>query len=628
MTGRKPSPNTKPVSSSEERAARALRRHSSVVGTPQIPTPTFTPAVEPVSETEGHDDHNSPDSVFETPTPQSVVVPLPPSPTPSSHSDSSDDMSPNLSGTGFADMGTAKTGCQLLVAHPKLEALEEYFDYSTINHDERSITDDAVKKKDFVRGFMKWNNLRDIIAEIEPDLEDKPWIEKHPDQPESSKDYICHPFFDEIRNHILGSDWARLHDLKRDGYVMQHEPRGFSKLCTLMESHNRSLRGTQFHKPDEVLQALIIQKLPEKFRADLVDCEVSEQLPYAEWKKVCQGVERRRPPGGPSYTAEQKKFQKKFDGQGATRDNQYPPRTNSFQSIPDSHKFPKLSSSQRSLLMSVEGCFRCYTLYAGHIGDQCPTKKPPVLSVPYRPLTDADISFAKKCHGHSPNNSIPYELVLKQNPIAQTSLRPVAAVQSRLPLTDVPDFGQPASAPGSFNIQPHGIHTIYGAHPIIHATSGSGVFGGALDRGFDYDSVSRPVRHPVAAMVPSRRPEREYYDDDDTPGHKLVSPSFGRNTRRRDSSSGESFRRLSKSRSRRRSRSHSRSRSRSRGRSSERGRSSDNDRVRRTNAQYEDNTSGREADLRKQLQDRDDDPAACSPKPARKHVRARSAPSA
>ncbi|KAE9405907.1 hypothetical protein BT96DRAFT_934639, partial [Gymnopus androsaceus JB14] len=493
MTGRKPSPSAKPVSSSsEERTARALRRHSSVTDTPRIPTSTFTPAVEPVNETEGLDDHNSPDPISETPTPNSVIVSLPRSRSNSSHSTSSDDMSPNLSGTGFVDMGSTKTGCQLLVAHPTLEALEEYFDYSTISHDERSITDEAVKKKEFVRGFMKWNNLH------------KPWIEKHPDQPESSKDYLSRPFFDEIRNHILGSDWARLHDLKRDGFVMLHDARGFSKLCTLMESHNRSLRGTQFHKPDEVLQALIIQKLPEKFRADLVDCEVSEQLPYVEWKKECQGVERRRPPGGPSYASEQKKYPKKVDSQVATRDNQYPPRSHPTHSIPDSHKFPKLSTVQRSLLMSVQGCFRCYTLYAGHIGDQCPTKKPPILSVPYRPLTDADISFAKKCHEHSPNNSIPYELILKQNTNTQTSLRPVAAVQARLPLTEIPDFSQPASAPGSFNIQPHGVHAIYGARPIVHSASGSGVYGNSLDRGFDYDSVSGPVRRPVAAMVPSR----------------------------------------------------------------------------------------------------------------------------
>ncbi|KAE9384880.1 hypothetical protein BT96DRAFT_1007629 [Gymnopus androsaceus JB14] len=499
-------------------------------------------------------------------TPESAIVPLPPLPTPSSHSDSSGDMSSNLSGTGFVNMGSTKTGCQLLVAHPTLEALKEYFDYSTINHDECSITDDTVKKKDFIR--------------------DKPWIEKHPDQPKSSKDYICCPFFDKICNHVLGSDWAHLHDLKRDGYVMRHEPRGFLKLCTLMESHNRSLRGTQFHKPDEVLQVLIIQKLPEKSRADLVDCKVSEQLPYAEWKKECQGVERHCPPGGPSYATEQKKVQKKFDGHGATCNNQYLPHTNSFQSIPDLHKFPKLSLLQCSLLMSIEGCFQCYTLYAGHIGGQCPTKKPPVLSVPYRPLMDADISFAKKCHDHSPNNSIPYELVLKQNPIAQTSLHPVATVQSRLPLTNVPDFGQPASAPGLFNIQPHGIHAIYSSRPIIHATSGSGIYGGALDHGFNYNSVSRPVRRPVAAMVPSRHPEYVTLVDVIAPLRDLLDVSLS---------------------------------------------------LVCTIALilalvhvvvlWKENTSSREADLHKQLRDHKDDPAARSPKPARKHVCARSAPS-
>ncbi|KAE9387966.1 hypothetical protein BT96DRAFT_981205 [Gymnopus androsaceus JB14] len=150
MTGRKPSPSTKPISSSKERATCALRLHSLVVGTPQIQTPTFTPAVESVSKAEGHNDHNSPNSISKTPTPNSAIVSLPPSHSHSSHSTSSNDMSPNLSGTGFVNMGSTKTGCQLLVAHLMLKALEEYWDYLTINHNERSITDDAVKKKEFI----------------------------------------------------------------------------------------------------------------------------------------------------------------------------------------------------------------------------------------------------------------------------------------------------------------------------------------------------------------------------------------------------------------------------------------------------------------------------------------------
>ncbi|KAE9396005.1 hypothetical protein BT96DRAFT_922460 [Gymnopus androsaceus JB14] len=91
-----------------------------------------------------------------------------------------------------------------------------------------------------------------------------------------------------------------------------------------------------------------------------------------------------------------------------------------------------------------------------------------------------------------------------------------------------------------------------------------------------------------------------------------------------------SFRRHSKSRSRRRSRSRSRSRSHSRGRSSERGRSSDEEGSRRRNTRDDENPSVREGDLRKQLRGRDDNaPAHGSvPTDARKHVHARSAPSA
>ncbi|KAE9405906.1 hypothetical protein BT96DRAFT_915854 [Gymnopus androsaceus JB14] len=87
-----------------------------------------------------------------------------------------------------------------------------------------------------------------------------------------------------------------------------------------------------------------------------------------------------------------------------------------------------------------------------------------------------------------------------------------------------------------------------------------------------------------------------------------------------------SFRRHSKSRSRRRSR----SRSRSRGRSSEGGHSSDEEGSRRRDTRDDENPSVREVDLRKQLRGRDNNAPdhGSVPADARRHVRARSAPSA
>ncbi|KAE9406017.1 hypothetical protein BT96DRAFT_1059413 [Gymnopus androsaceus JB14] len=189
-------------------------------------------------------------------------------------------ISPNLSGSGLVGMESSKPGCQLQIAHPDLYALEELWTYMTINLEDHKITNELEKKQE----QSAW------------ELYEK-WIVKHPDFPDSKTEFLERPFFDAIRDQILGLDWACLHDELKKGYRMLPNAKGFSNLCTLMESHSRMLRDTQYHKDDEVLKVLVGRKLPPRFRADLRDCEVAENLPYAEWKKQSRTVERRRPPG-------------------------------------------------------------------------------------------------------------------------------------------------------------------------------------------------------------------------------------------------------------------------------------------------------------------------------------------
>ncbi|KAJ3750031.1 hypothetical protein DFH05DRAFT_1518164 [Lentinula detonsa] len=76
------------------------------------------------------------------------------------------DMLRNISGSGWVDMGTVKTGCQLLIPNPTLDALEELWGYVITNLEDRQISDESTKKKEFLRCFAKWGNLKDTIAEI------------------------------------------------------------------------------------------------------------------------------------------------------------------------------------------------------------------------------------------------------------------------------------------------------------------------------------------------------------------------------------------------------------------------------------------------------------------------------
>ncbi|KAE9385822.1 hypothetical protein BT96DRAFT_1026458 [Gymnopus androsaceus JB14] len=331
------------------------------------PTSSFVPDIPPVIESNNDSNSNSPDLLSENSTPASVVISLPsliPLPTcPRSTYLSSDDMSPNTSGSRWVDMGSKKDGCQLLISHPGLEALEKLWSYVTLNLDLCSIMDEPTMNE-LVRCFIKWNNLYRLITGLGAER----------------------PFFDTIRDAILGLDWARIHDTKKDSYEMKAVAQGFIKFCTWMEDHNCSLRGTQYHKSDEVL------KYQNYF--------------YAQWKEKCMAVEKRRPPG-PIL-------------------------------IPPQQTSSNPSRNKKN---------GCYDLYAGHRGDKCPTNGPSPLTVPFRPLTDDDVRLAKKLHHAEPSKAIPYNFLLKQ--VSNQTSQHVAAVQPRERMITMPDFDQPASAPNN-----------------------------------------------------------------------------------------------------------------------------------------------------------------------------------
>ncbi|KAJ3732409.1 hypothetical protein DFJ43DRAFT_1154419 [Lentinula guzmanii] len=506
-------PYKPPSTSSLDRAERARRR--SVVQAVAVPFPVSTlsslsPPLQPIPEVADLPVDPSPITTEHESLPVSRV----PSPA-SSISSTLSDMARNISGSGWVDMGTLKSGCQLLTPNPTLDALEELWGYVITNLDDRDITEEAAKKKEFLRCFAKWGELKDSLAEISLALVGKSWIElsASSDDPD---DFACRPFFDTIRDKLLGKDWARIYDLRRDRYHMLADPLGFSKLVTLMETHNRRLRGTMYHRSNEVLQTLIMQKLPEKFRADLRDCKVSEQLPYAEWKIACKDVEERRPPMSATYAYAARRPDSKSDKftQSSTPTNQ---NTSSGSmpsySMPRSHRFPNLQVDQKKILSRLEGCFRCYNLFAGHLSNNCSNAGPPTLSVPYRPLNDADIALATKIHNAAPDNSIPYELILKRNVVTTPHPKPVAAIQDRIALTEIPNLDLDQPEP-TFDVQRRDVAAVFGSHEVVHFASGSEIYGTALGRGFDYDEpAAAPIRMPVATLVPARRSIRDARDD-------------------------------------------------------------------------------------------------------------------
>ncbi|KAE9398420.1 hypothetical protein BT96DRAFT_940195 [Gymnopus androsaceus JB14] len=417
----------------------------------------------------------SPSLISGTPTPVTAVVPLPPSPTLSNTSSiSNDDISPNPNGNNTIDMGGHKSGCLLLIPHPMLDNLEELWTYAVLNYTKRKMTDEDEMKREFVACFMKFSNLRDIIDGLGPRLHLLKWVEPNPAYP--------------------------------------------------------NVPGMQFHKSDAEIKLLILQKITPRFRDDLCHCQVEESLPYDKWKEKCLVVKERHPPSPPAYS---NYFKHNDVGCGKKDDQQVviPSLSAPNHGPADAYSFPKLGpggpDTQCAPLMGTEASFHCYNLFTGHQSGHCPTKGPPCLMVPYHPFTNADVMLAKLIHAKKPNNFIPYKFILKQNPASQNLQRCVTAVRPREALTKMPDLSDPASAPSSFTIQPHGIHAVYGSHPIVHSSSGAAVYSNALEHGFNYKSASCPVRHPVAALVPAWRNACEYYIDKQGSSHNLVSPSHG-----------------------------------------------------------------------------------------------------
>ncbi|KAJ3784436.1 hypothetical protein GGU10DRAFT_388286 [Lentinula aff. detonsa] len=110
------------------------------------------------------------------------------------------------------------------------------------------------------------------------------------------------------------------------------------------------------------------------------------------------------------------------------------------------------------------------------------------------------------------------------NPIAESPSEPNSGLETD---TD-------ASAPDT-SVQSHDVAAFYGPREVLHVSTGAGVYGSALGRGFDYnESISAPVTKPVATLVPSRRSVNDYRDDNGIRGRSPYSPTQGRNTRRRE----------------------------------------------------------------------------------------------
>lgn len=135
-------------------------------------------------------------------------------------------------------MGSSKSGCILLISTPTLEILEELWDYVLMNLDLRKITDSATQKNEFVRCFIKWTHLRGQIAELGPELYKKAWIIPHANYPDVPGEFQERPFYDTIRDALLGADWACQYDLNRDNATMRANSRGFSSFASWMEAHN------------------------------------------------------------------------------------------------------------------------------------------------------------------------------------------------------------------------------------------------------------------------------------------------------------------------------------------------------------------------------------------------------
>jgi hypothetical protein len=202
-------------------------------------------------------------------------------------------------------------------------------------------------------------------------------------------------FMAEIREGYLDRDWED--STRRELQAMFQNNSSFRDFAVRVQGKNSLLLGTDSHLSDDKLrhriEAGINDRLSKRCKAEKVNKVIDFKEWLAEVKRVDDGLQddRREWEAMARNTREASRKNNVFAEPSRRYNTQpQPPSNNATIRI----LLPKLTDSERTLLSSNEGCFKCRTFFADHRSANCKSDFP--NPVGYKTLTQVDVDRARK----------------------------------------------------------------------------------------------------------------------------------------------------------------------------------------------------------------------------------------
>ncbi|THU96566.1 hypothetical protein K435DRAFT_858433 [Dendrothele bispora CBS 962.96] len=346
-------------------------------------------------------------------------------------------------------------------------------------------------------------------------------------------------FENAMLEHLVGTTWLKtVRLLILDACQDSFDDGAFSVMYESLVSYNNLLKSVGKQIDDSLFQASMRSALNSDFEVFLesegVDLTTKDLTAWVTLLKEKDAHFRKYQRPELARLARLEELEKKRIGDSNSRRSANTPLSNILNTAPSSsrsnsysssannnnnpHRFPRLSEldpKQRDFYNLLEMCFKCRTLFAGHHVNACniPT---PVLEVPFRPLDDSNVAYAKKFHDKY-KRPITYNAIIKRVRSAP-AIAAVAPAPPPLAVDDLDAFVEKSSLASN-------IAAVWGDIPVSSMQSDSEL----------YSSRSR-LRSP--APITGRRRRSNSSDLGDY--HRDPSP-MARSPRRRCTGSSGSF---------------------------------------------------------------------------------------
>ncbi|KAF9495683.1 hypothetical protein BDN71DRAFT_1390877, partial [Pleurotus eryngii] len=193
----------------------------------------------------------------------------------------------------------------------------------------------------------------------------------------------------QLRTLFLPSDWE--HSARMDVLRLQQCSRSFVEYSLDVMGKNNLLAGTDSFFNDEflrdTLEANMDCKLARKCNRENTNAIIS----FRDWLDEVKHLNKKKRQRMEEIERTLAKINARMVANCSQGRPPLQPRngTTSSTNDPTTSRLPKLEDSERQLLSTNGGCFKCRRFWAGHLGARCTV--PPIDASKYKTLTKADV---------------------------------------------------------------------------------------------------------------------------------------------------------------------------------------------------------------------------------------------